>query len=77
MLDTRCEGLVAAYVLANTVVRPPLDPNDKAISHTVLLPPSWRQRITQAAKDHQERQAAFFKREGEKAIKALGGKAQP
>jgi len=42
-----------------------------------VLPPSWRDRITQAAKEHQERQDAFFKREGEKAIKALREQTKP
>lgn len=74
MLDPGCEGLVAAYVLANDLVRPPVNPKDKAIVHAVLLPASWRERVTQTAKEHQERQVAFFQREGEKAIKALQDK---
>jgi hypothetical protein len=38
------------------------------------MPQSWRDRITQTAKEHQERQDAFFRREGETAIKALQDK---
>ncbi len=45
-----------------------------AITYTITVPRSWQDRITQAAKEHQERQDAFFKREGEKAIKALQDK---
>lgn len=37
----------------------------------VTLPQSWRQRVTEAMKPSQERDAAFFKSEGEKALKAL------
>jgi hypothetical protein len=73
LLDPGCRGGSnnAAYALANDLVRRPVNPKDKDIVHAILVPPSWRDRITQAAKDHQERQDAFFKREGEKAIKAL------
>lgn len=76
LLDPGCRGgsSNAAYALANDLVRRPVNTKDKAITHAVLLPPSWRDRITQVAKEHQDRQDAFFKREGEKAIKALQDK---
>lgn len=74
LLDIGCRGGPhhGTYVLANDLVRQPLSAEEKAaIAHTIFMPQSWRDRITQAAKEHQERQDAFFKREGEKAIKAL------
>jgi hypothetical protein len=76
LLDAGCRGgsSNAAYALANDLVRRPVNTKDKAITHAVLLPPSWRDRITQVAKENQDRQDAFFKREGEKAIKALQDK---
>jgi len=77
VLDPSCDGNKAAYVFATVGLDAPLDLKNKAVVHAALLPEIFRDRITQAAKDHQERQDAFFKREGEKAIKALGGKVQP
>ena len=71
VLDPSCDGNKAAYVFATGGLDTPLDLKNKAVVHAALLPQIFRDRITQAAKDHQERQAAFFKREGEKAIKAL------
>lgn len=73
LLDPGCEGEKAAYAWAARGLDA-FSLQDKSIVHAVLLPPSWRERITQAAKEHQERQGAFFKREGEKAIKALQDK---
>ena len=77
VLDPSCDGNKAAYVFATGGLDTPLDLKNKAVVHAALLPQIFRDRITQAAKDHQDRQEAFFKREGEKAIKALGGKVQP
>ena len=77
LLDIGCRGgpRDATFVLASDLVRLPLSAEKKAaIAHTIVMPQSWRDRITQAAKEHQERQDAFFKREGEKAIKALQDK---
>lgn len=77
LLDIGCRGGPhhGTYVLANDLVRQPLSAEEKAaIAHTIFMPQSWRDRITQAAKEHQERQDAFFKREGEKAIRALQDK---
>ena len=76
LLDPGCRGgsSNAAYALANDLVRRPVNPKDKTIAHAILLPPGWRDRIALATKEHQERQDAFFKREGEKAIKALQDK---
>jgi hypothetical protein len=74
LLDIGCSGgpRDATFVLASDLVRLPLSAEEKAaIAHTIVMPQSWRTRITQAAKEHQERQDAFFKREGEKAIKAI------
>lgn len=74
LLDIGCRGgsFRATYVLANRGVSLPLGEEERAaIAYTITVPRSWRDRITQAAKEHQERQDAFFKREGEKAIKAL------
>lgn len=76
VLDPSCDGQKAAYVFATHGLDTPLDLNDKAVVRAVLLPQLLRDRITQAAKEHQERQDAFFKREGEKAIKALRGQPQ-
>jgi len=76
LLDPGCEGRKAAYVWAARGLDA-FNLQDKSTIHAVLLPPSWRDRITQAAKEHKERQAAFFKREGEKAIKALREQAKP
>lgn len=73
LLDPGCEGKKAAYVWATRGLDA-FNLQDKSIIYAVLLPPSWRDRITQAAREHQERQDAFFKREGEKAIKALQDK---
>lgn len=76
LLDAGCEGRKAAYAWAARGLDS-FNPQDESIVHVVLLPPSWRDRITQAAKEHQERQDAFFKREGEKAIKSLREQAKP
>jgi hypothetical protein len=75
MQEPSCDGVIAAYVFANDYVRPPLDTKDNAVVHAVLLPQSWRDRVALAAKDHQERRDAFFKSEGERAIKALREKS--
>lgn len=80
LLDSGCRGgsFRATYVLAHRLVRLPLSAEEKAaIMYTIVVPQSWRERITQAAKEHQERQDAFFKSEGEKAIKALQEKKAP
>jgi hypothetical protein len=77
LLDIGCRGgpRDATFVLARDLVRLPLSAEEKvSIAYTIVMPQSWRSRITQAAKEHQERQDAFFKREGEKAIKALQDK---
>jgi hypothetical protein len=74
LLDIGCRGgsYRATYVLASRGVSLPLSAEEKAsIAYAILVPPTWLARITQAAKTHQERQDAFFKSEGEKAIKAL------
>jgi hypothetical protein len=80
LLDIGCRGgsYRATYVLANRGVSLPLSVEEKAaIFYTIMVPPTWLERITQAAKEHQERQDAFFKREGEKAIKALREQTKP
>jgi len=80
LLDIGCSGgpRHGTYVLANRGVSLPLSEVERvAIAYTITLPRSWQDRITQAAKEHQERQDAFFKREGEKAIKALREPAKP
>lgn len=76
-LDPSCDGNKAAYVFATHGLDVPLDLKDKAVVHAVLLPQPFRDRITQAAKEHQERQDAFFRREGEKAIRAIREQAKP
>jgi len=80
LLDIGCRGgpRNATFILASDLVRLPLSAEKKAaIAHTIVMPQSWRDRITQTAKEHQERQDAFFKREGEKAIKALREQTKP
>jgi len=80
LLDIGCRGGPhhGTYVLANRGVSLPLSNEERAaIAYTITVPRSWQDRITQAAKEHQERQDAFFKREGEKAIKALREQAKP
>jgi hypothetical protein len=80
LLDIGCSGGPhhGTYVLANRGVSLPLSEVERvAIAYTITLPRSWQDRITQAAKEHQERQDAFLKREGEKAIKALREPAKP
>ncbi len=79
LLDIGCRGgpRDATFVLARDLVRLPLSAEEKAsIAYTIVMPQSWRSRITQAAIEHQESQDAFFKREGEKAMKTLREKAQ-
>lgn len=79
LLDIGCRGgpRDATFVLARDLVRLPLSAEEKAsIAYTIVMPQSWRSRITQAAIEHQESQDAFFKREGEKAMKILREKAQ-
>jgi hypothetical protein len=80
LLDIGCRGGPhhGTYVLAHRGVSLPLSEEERvAIAYTITTPKSWRDRITQAAKEHQERQDAFFKREGEKAIRALREQAKP
>jgi hypothetical protein len=80
LLDIGCRGgpRDATFILASDLVRLPLSAEKKAaIAHTIVMPQSWRDRITQTAKEHQERQDAFFRREGEKAIKALREQTKP
>lgn len=76
MMEPSCEGVIAAYVMANDVVNPPLDTKSAAVVHSVLLPQSWRDRVAQAAQEHKERKEAFFRQEGEKAIRALRERQQ-
>lgn len=76
VLEPSCEGVIAAYVFVNDLVRSPLDTKSAAVVHSVLLPQSWRDRVAQAAQEHKERKEAFFRQEGEKAIRALRERPQ-
>lgn len=71
MLVPGCDEEIAAYVLATDYVRPPVSATDPAVVHAIFFPPSWRDRIAQSTQAHRENQEAFFKREGEKAMRAL------
>jgi len=46
-------------------------PSSKSLSHLVILPPTWQARAKQALADSDERSKAFFKQQGEQALKAL------
>ena len=52
-------------------------PSSKSLSHLVILPPTWQARAKQALADSDERSKAFFKQQGEQALKALQATPQP
>jgi hypothetical protein len=75
--NTGCAGpmdelwLTSGYLHARDV------PGNPQLKRRVELPVSWQTRVQQAMQENNERSQAFFKREGEKAMKALRESAVP
>ncbi len=66
MFIAGCEGVEKIYLTSEN------DPYQETKAYMqVRFPESWRVRVKQASKESKDRTAAFFKQEGEKAMKAL------
>ena len=66
MFVAGCEGVEKIYLTSEN------DPYQEMKAYSqVRFPESWRMRVKQAAKESKGRAAAFFKQEGEKALKVL------
>ena len=64
-------GNVEAVWLSDVSINWERDKASPHMAHLVEFPTSWRVRIDTALKVHKERDHAFYKREGEKALKAI------
>lgn len=70
-LNASCYDPRAALGLASSSLDTPFDITQSSVSKAIFLPKSWQDRVKQALRETKERAEAFFKHEGEKAIKAL------
>ena len=75
-LFTGCGGVKAAW-LSNEYVDLKHVRSSPSVAYLVLFPETWRARITAALKTQKERDHAFYKREGEKALEAINKSRKP
>ena len=75
-LFTGCGGVKGAW-LSNKYVYWKDVRSSPRVAYLVSFPETWRQRITAALKTQKERDHAFYKREGEKALEAINKSRKP
>jgi len=75
-LFTGCGGVDAVW-LTNKYVHWKHVRSSPSVAYLVLFPETWRARITAALKTQKERDHAFYKREGEKALEAINKSRKP
>ncbi len=75
-LSTSCYQAPGELWLTTEVLNRSEVPNSPQLKHRVILPDNWQQRVKQAMAASEQRSRAFYREQGEKALKALQ-KTQP
>lgn len=66
-----CGYPIAALVMASDRAMNPFNPKDPGVYKSILLPKDWQARVASATQESEQRNKAFYKEQGEKALKSL------